>query len=100
MNPPLKTQIGVRTLAAICATLGLLWLVSFWVVAAGKGGRSLSLFWLGVCFLEPLVGILFTLIAMRVHVASGGKDFAWTAVAVLSGLAPIGIWLLLWVAQL
>jgi len=92
MHVLLRSRIGVRPLVATIGALDLLWLASIGMVAGAKNGH-LSLFWLSVAWIEPLIAVLFAVIMWRVHITSERERIVWSVVGVVAGVSPLCWWL-------
>ena len=92
MRHLLQCQVGARSLATMIGVLDAFWLASIWFVAENAKGGHLSLLWLGVLFGGPLIGVILSLILLRVYRTSGRVHPGWSRLGMIAGLAPICWW--------
>jgi hypothetical protein len=96
MKEFLKSRVDIRALAFPCIVLGLLWWRSIYLSARFGKADGIGLFWAGILFFGPFVGLIFSTIISSLFLSGCYKHKLWAIAGIIGGISPAVGWLLLW----
>jgi hypothetical protein len=96
MHAFLQTRISVPSLATFCITLGVLWARSLYLAARHGKDEDIGLFWVGLLFFGPFIGLTFSFIVFMQYRTGAYRGKPWVIAGIVGGLSPLLGWIMLW----